>query len=102
MYAMVMQLELGPEFVAEAEVGRAIRVDPNAEAIRRIQKGDQEFKKAVGNTALGSGIASADQLGDAPEWQALALCSQTDPDTFFPEKGGSTREAKRICGHCDV
>ncbi|GAA2523863.1 WhiB family transcriptional regulator [Pilimelia columellifera] len=44
----------------------------------------------------------ADLLGDAPEWQERALCSQTDPEAFFPEKGGSTREAKRICSRCDV
>ena len=30
-------------------------------------------------------------------WQHDALCAQTDPEAFFPEKGGSTREAKRIC-----
>jgi len=35
-------------------------------------------------------------------WQTDALCSQTDPEAFFPEKGGSTRDAKRICGSCDV
>lgn len=44
----------------------------------------------------------ADLLGTAPEWQEGALCSQTDPDAFFPEKGGSTREAKRICARCEV
>ncbi len=24
-------------------------------------------------------------------WQERALCAQTDPEAFFPEKGGSTR-----------
>nr|WP_197702423.1 MULTISPECIES: WhiB family transcriptional regulator [Corynebacterium] len=36
------------------------------------------------------------------EWQEQALCAQTDPEAFFPEKGGSTREAKRICQGCPV
>ncbi|MFV8381118.1 WhiB family transcriptional regulator [Corynebacterium hindlerae] len=36
------------------------------------------------------------------EWQDQALCAQTDPEAFFPEKGGSTREAKRICQACGV
>lgn len=36
------------------------------------------------------------------QWQERALCAQTDPEAFFPEKGGSTREAKRICQSCDV
>ncbi len=35
-------------------------------------------------------------------WQERALCAETDPESFFPEKGGSTREAKRICGSCEV
>lgn len=35
-------------------------------------------------------------------WQERALCAQTDPEAFFPEKGGSTREAKRICQGCEV
>jgi WhiB family transcriptional regulator, redox-sensing transcriptional regulator len=35
-------------------------------------------------------------------WQDRALCAQTDPEAFFPEKGGSTREAKRVCRSCDV
>lgn len=36
------------------------------------------------------------------QWQENALCAQTDPEAFFPEKGGSTREAKRICMGCEV
>ncbi len=39
---------------------------------------------------------------EEPEWQERALCAQTDPEAFFPEKGGSTREAKRICSGCEV
>ena len=40
----------------------------------------------------------ADDMG----WQDQALCAQTDPEAFFPEKGGSTREAKRVCLSCEV
>ena len=36
------------------------------------------------------------------QWQERALCAQTAPEAFFPEKGGSTREAKRICQGCEV
>ena len=35
-------------------------------------------------------------------WQERALCAQTDPEAFFPEKGGSTREAKKVCVGCEV
>ena len=35
-------------------------------------------------------------------WRQDALCAETDPEAFFPEKGGSTREAKRVCIGCSV
>lgn len=55
--------------------------------------------------------ARANQINDLPAliispeeltWQERALCAQTDPEAFFPEKGGSTREAKRVCMSCEV
>jgi WhiB family redox-sensing transcriptional regulator len=47
-------------------------------------------------------VGLGDVFGEPPEWQERALCAQTDPEAFFPEKGGSTREAKRICLGCEV
>ncbi len=35
-------------------------------------------------------------------WQERALCAQTGADFFFPEPGSSVREAKRICGMCEM
>jgi WhiB family redox-sensing transcriptional regulator len=44
-----------------------------------------------------------EQLVDNPlAWQSDSLCAQTDPEAFFPEKGGSTRDAKKICASCEV
>ena len=43
-----------------------------------------------------------DGRAPAPDWKDRALCAETDPEAFFPEKGGSTREAKRICSGCEV
>lgn len=47
---------------------------------------------------------SLDELFGAveQEWQDQALCAQTDPEAFFPEKGGSTRDAKKVCASCTV
>ncbi|WP_125106933.1 WhiB family transcriptional regulator [Gulosibacter massiliensis] len=47
---------------------------------------------------------TGNQIGDDNPlaWQADALCAQTDPEAFFPEKGGSTRDAKMICQSCEV
>ena len=36
------------------------------------------------------------------QWQQDALCKETDPEAFFPEKGGSTREPKAVCLSCTV
>ncbi|MFC8491824.1 WhiB family transcriptional regulator [Streptomyces sp. NPDC057235] len=35
-------------------------------------------------------------------WSLDGLCAETDPEAFFPDRGGSTREAKKICGACNV
>lgn len=42
------------------------------------------------------------QLGSAEPWMQWASCADVDPEAFFPEKGGSTRAAKRICEGCAV
>ncbi len=39
---------------------------------------------------------------DDRAWMLEAKCLDADPEAFFPEKGGSTREAKRICATCPV
>ena len=46
-------------------------------------------------------IDEADSAGES-DWTERALCAETDPEAFFPEKGGSTREAKKVCLGCDV
>ena len=39
---------------------------------------------------------------DVEPWMADALCTEVDPDAFFPEKGGSTKEARAVCAECPV
>ena len=63
--------------------------------------GDTGQAVRVDAVAVEVGGGDVDEDG-VPEWQERALCAQTDPEAFFPEKGGSTREAKRICSGCDV
>lgn len=36
------------------------------------------------------------------DWQLEGVCNQVDPDLFFPDKGGSTATAKRVCRSCPV
>lgn len=41
-------------------------------------------------------------LSDPKAWMLDALCAQTDPEAYFPEKGGSMRQAKAMCRSCEV
>jgi WhiB family transcriptional regulator, redox-sensing transcriptional regulator len=54
--------------------------------------------------AAGPLLAALDKAAKADEadWTERAVCAQTDPEAFFPEKGGSTREAKQVCKGCEV
>ena len=89
-------------FLAAAELSLGADIAPAAEC-----------RSATGLLACPDGgtvdiwEAAADIYGTGGEegelaWQAEALCAQTDPEAFFPEKGGSTRDAKRVCGVCPV
>ena len=35
-------------------------------------------------------------------WLDQALCRETDPDAFFPEKGQTPYAAQRVCSGCPV
>jgi WhiB family transcriptional regulator, redox-sensing transcriptional regulator len=37
-----------------------------------------------------------------PEWMAQAACKGEPAQTFFPERGESSKEAKAICSTCAV
>lgn len=41
-------------------------------------------------------------LLESTEWMAQAACLNADTEVFFPDKGESPDEAKRICAHCPV
>lgn len=65
-----------------------------------------DYIELAGAAAGGTGAGTAwsgDAALIAPEpWTADALCAQTDPELFFPPKGGSVTAAKAVCASCDV
>lgn len=63
---------------------------------------DDWFSKPVDLGVPGVRVIPRNDEDNPLAWQVDALCAQTDPEAFFPEKGGSTRDAKRICASCDV
>jgi len=36
------------------------------------------------------------------DWRDAASCARSDPDQWFPEHGGTGRNARRICAQCPV
>jgi WhiB family redox-sensing transcriptional regulator len=77
------------------------------EADVRLEADGKEWGRVMGwgeipEQALGDLTELIDVTEEEQDWQERALCAQTDPEAFFPEKGGSTREAKRICLGCEV
>jgi WhiB family transcriptional regulator, redox-sensing transcriptional regulator len=48
------------------------------------------------------GCAVTETLAIPGKWAEQALRGQADPDAWFPDKGGSTALAKRICAACPV
>ncbi len=64
--------------------------------------GMPEFGNALPGSLSGLPSMAGDLPGEEPDWHGQALCAQTDPEAFFPEKGGSTRDAKKICTGCEV
>jgi WhiB family redox-sensing transcriptional regulator len=74
----------------------------------RVIRFDSRMLGSIGSTPHTNTGPAPDQsefgpaTDDDEQWQERALCAQTDPEAFFPEKGGSTREAKRICLGCEV
>ncbi len=87
---------------AEVVTGGAVS-GPTAEA-EPVDRA--EFMASIVNArpelSLVGGYDGMDIGHPEEEWQDRALCAQTDPEAFFPEKGGSTREAKKICLSCEV
>ena len=72
--------------------------DLSTTEVHDVQSVDASVWQAV------AGLYSVSE-GDAEgelAWQTDALCAQTEPEAFFPEKGGSTRDAKRVCEACPV
>jgi len=49
----------------------------------------------------GDGVtAPMPYFGNLPRFTEPALCAETDPDVWFPEKGGSAAKAKATCRAC--
>lgn len=51
-----------------------------------------------------SGVKDASEgiwSGSMTDW-SLALCRETDPELFFPQTWGESRDARKTCERCDI
>ena len=87
------------------DLAKQYRLDPHGLAVRirtagfRSDTGEPE--KDAQHREMKAHLSSVLRTYAEP-WMGEALCAQTDPEAFFPEKGGSTKEAKRVCLSCPV
>ena len=52
--------------------------------------------------SAGNPLDFLDGIAAMPAWYAKANCVGTDPESFFPDKGGSASDARRVCVQCPV
>lgn len=57
---------------------------------------------AAGGAGAGTAWSGEAALINPEPWMADAFCAETDPEAFFPDKGGTTKPAKTICSSCAV
>ena len=81
---------------------RAVPESPLVSAPPPARVPDDWFVDPVRLGVPGLRKPDAGDNDDPLAWQSDSLCAQTDPEAFFPEKGGSTRDAKKICTSCEV
>lgn len=103
-----------PPLPPVSEITAMIRAGQTVEKIAEtFERNPQTIRQLVTSSGWSSKTGQpAGQDADEPAslhkpfryepWMDDGVCAQTDPEAFFPEKGGSTREAKAICGRCAV
>lgn len=87
----------------EAELAAALAEQEQARPIRLGIPWSDEERAVHRRTAIDAHL-DGHLVPDIPQgdWVSDALCAQVDGELFFPEKGGSNREAKAVCGRCPV
>lgn len=59
-------------------------------------------QKLASEAARGAIIDTYGFVDPKGGWELQGLCGQTDPDSFYPTKGMTAREQKKVCGNCEV
>lgn len=84
------------------DVASSVRLDPQGLANRFRAAGfmptgesERDYRRRLMKEHLATKLLTYKE-----PWMRDAICAQVDPEMFYPDKGGSTAEAKRICQGC--
>jgi WhiB family redox-sensing transcriptional regulator len=102
-----VDIEVRTEGVADLVIQRTVDLTVTPDVAAEILEADEDDESddltdEITDESVDLALVDSDGLPPELAWQERALCAQTDPEAFFPEKGGSTREAKRVCMSCEV
>lgn len=62
----------------------------------------RQLRRVTPVTSTPYGLVVSPPAETSTRWQDYARCAESDAEIFFPEKGGSTKAAKKICRSCEV
>lgn len=91
---------LTAEGTLRAHGGRTIVVGTAPDTIRR-PPAEPRIRPERAIRDRGWAPMADTRAGDS-SWRESALCAQTDPEAFFPDKGGSPDAALAVCRRCSV
>ena len=85
------------------ELAEALDASPRT-ITQRLSEGGWGFEGHPNTRAPKVDVLAGLAIAHVPQgdWVLQALCAQVDNEIFFPDKGGSTLEGKRICEQCPV
>lgn len=92
--------------LTQAQIKRVLRTVAGDDKLLASQEAQERYHRlndVLADPGFARSGASVPWIAIEPQsWEHQAECKNAQPDIFHPEKGGSTREAKKICSRCPV
>jgi WhiB family transcriptional regulator, redox-sensing transcriptional regulator len=78
------------------------------DAMPRVSRGEaqriaaQVMNRTIAAMGAVEAFLDSEEIDSDEDWRDQSICAQIGGELFFAEQGGSTRDAKKICGQCAV